>query len=117
MPLFATMVAGLGSAFVSLFSKFMGIQAALKLASYAAYLSIIAVFTASVYVCIGGLLTYVSGFQPSGGGGGGWVQYFMMGLGMFIPSNAGGVLSCIGSVWLACNVYRLQHVGVIQFSR
>jgi len=116
MPVFATMVAGLGSAFVSLFSKFMGIQAALKLASYAAYLAIIAAFTASVYVCIGGLLSYVSSFSPSGGGGN-WVSYFMMGLGMFIPANAGGVLSCIGSVWLACNVYRLQHVGVIQFSR
>ncbi|MVT37078.1 hypothetical protein GO497_06195 [Acidovorax citrulli] len=116
--MFATLVANIGAALASLFGRFLGMSMALKLASYTTYLGIIAAFTASVYVCVGGLLTYIASF--AGGSGSttavGWMYYFGMGLGMFIPGNAGGVMSCVGSVWLACNVYRLQQVGVLKFT-
>lgn len=118
MPLFATLVLNLGAALVSLFSRFLGIHAALKLASYVTYISITVAFTAAVYVCVGGLL---SGLQSGVSGFGApssvnWVGYFGMGIGMFIPANASGVISCVGSVWIACNVYRLQAIGIIKFS-
>lgn len=116
MPLFASLVLGMGNAFVTLFSKFLGIHAALRLASYLTFIAVTAAFVASVYVCVGGILTYLSSFTLGTGSSGNWVGYFMMGLGMFIPANAGGVLTCIGSVWLGCNIYRLQAIGTIKFS-
>lgn len=116
MPLFASLVASLGGALVSLFSRFLGIQAALRLASYVTYIAITAAFVASVYVCVGGLLSMVQSLSGGAPSASNWVGYFFMGLGMFVPANAGGVMSCVGSVWLACNVYRLQQVGTIHFA-
>lgn len=117
MPLFASLVLGMGNAFVTLFSKFLGITAALRLASYVTFIAITAAFVAAVYVCVGGILTYITSFSlgtPSTSGN--WVAYFLMGVGMFIPANAAGLMSCIGSVWLGCNIYRLQSIGTIKFS-
>ncbi|MDA8456141.1 hypothetical protein M4R22_15335 [Acidovorax sp. GBBC 3334] len=118
MPLFATLVSNIGAALVSLFSRFMGLFSALKLASYVTYLGITATFVTTVYVCVGGLLTYLTSFSFGGGSttDSNWMGYFGMGLGMFVPQNAAGVLSCVGSVWIGCNVYRLQQIGTIKFT-
>lgn len=57
-------------------------------------------FLAAVTTCVSGLLSALSGS--------GLPSRFLMGLGMFIPSNASAVLSCVATVWLACVVYRLK---------
>lgn len=120
MPLLAALLVNIGAALVSVFAKFMGTTAALKLASYTLYIGIVTTFVATTYVCVGGLLSSLQSFLSGGGGGGGAtgsiVSYFIMAVGMFIPGNAAGVLSCVGSVWIACNVYRLQSIGIIKFS-
>lgn len=112
MPLFAAFLGSLAQAFLALFVKFMGFKQALRLASYAAWITILTAFITTTMVCISSLYGMVSGF---GGGGGGWLSYFWMGLGMFIPSNAAAVLSCIGSVWVATSVYKMQKDGLINF--
>lgn len=113
MPIFAGLIGSLASAFASLFSKFMGFQAALKLASYSAWLVVMTTFLASVFVCVSSLHGMVSGAAS----GSGWVRYFWMGLGMLIPSNAAAVISCVASVWIATNVYKVQKEGIHHYSK
>lgn len=115
MPVLATFIGSMASALVELFSKFMGYKLALKFASYTTWLAVLAAFLISVYVCLSSLFGMVS----SGGGGGGsgdWVRLFWMGLGMFIPPNAGAVMSCIGSVWISTSIYRIQKHGIQNYS-
>lgn len=57
-------------------------------------------FITAVNVCVSSLLSMISGA--------GLPSRFVMGLGMFIPSNAGAVMSCLATVYLACLVYRLK---------
>jgi len=114
MPLFATLVGSLATAFASLFSTFMGFKVALKLAAYTAWLLIFTTFLASVYVCVSALYAGM-GALISGGGGTGWVAYFFMGVGMFIPANAGAVVACVGSVWIATGIYKFQKDAVLNF--
>lgn len=57
-------------------------------------------FFAAIAACMSALLSMVSGA--------GLPSRFVMGLGMFIPSNAVAVMACLGSVYLACIVYRLK---------
>jgi len=113
MPLFATLIGSLASAFVSLFSTFMGYKYALKLAAYTVWITVFTAFLTAVYVCMSSLYGMVSGLSTGGGGGGtGWVSYFFMGVGMFIPANAGAVIACVGSVWIATGIYKFQKDAI-----
>lgn len=118
MPLFAGLIGSLASAFASLFSKFMGFQAALRLASYTAWILVLQTFLVSVFVCIMSLHSMLVGMVGSGGSGAGaWVSYFWMGLGMFIPSNAAAVISCLAAVWIGTNIYKVQKEGIHHYSK
>jgi hypothetical protein len=119
MPVFATFLGSLFTALFTGFAQFMSAKLALKLAGYTAWLTIYTALLASVYVCanslygmVGGLL---SGGGGGGGGGGGWLAYFFMGVGMFIPANAGAVISCIGGVWIATGIYGFQKDALLHF--
>lgn len=114
MDIFGTFLGLLATAFASLFSTFMGFKVALKLAAYAAWLVIFTAFLVSVYVCVSALYAGMAGLL-SGSGGSGWVAYFFMGVGMFIPANAGAVVSCVGSVWIATGIYQFQKQAVLVF--
>lgn len=118
MPVLATFIGSMASALVELLSKFMGYRLALKFASYTTWLAVLAAFLISVYVCLSSLFSMVSGGGGGGGGSGGtdWVSYFWMGLGMFIPPNAGAVVSCVGSVWISTSIYRIQKHGIQNYS-
>lgn len=117
MPVLATFIGSIASALVELFSKFMGYKLALKFASYTTWLAILAAFLISVYVCLSSLFGMASGFSSGGGGGGAsWVRFFWMGVGMFIPPNAGAVMSCIGSVWISTSMYKIQKDGIQNYS-
>ena len=59
-------------------------------------------FFAAVGTCASALLGGVSSALA------GAPARFAQGVGMFIPSNAVAVLSCVATVWLACVVYRLK---------
>jgi hypothetical protein len=59
----------------------------------------VALFTA-IGTCVSSILGMLSASGLS--------ARFLMGLGMFIPSNAGAVMACLGSIYLACIVYRLK---------
>lgn len=59
-----------------------------------------AAFLTAVSVCASSLLAMISTA--------GLPSRFVMGLGMFIPSNAVAVMACLSSVYLACLVYRLK---------
>lgn len=117
MPIFAGLIGSLASAFASLFSKFMGFQAALRLASYTAWILVLQVFLVSVFVCVSSLHSMLTSAVGGGGGAGSWVSLFWMGLGMFIPSNAAAVLSCLASVWIGTNVYKVQKEGIHHYSK
>jgi hypothetical protein len=114
MPLLATFIGSLASGLAGFFARWIGYQAALKLASYVAWIATATAFLAATFVCVSSLYGMVSG---AGGGGTGWIRWFWIGLGMFIPSNAAAVVSCIASVWIATSVWRIQRIGIENFSK
>lgn len=117
MPLFATLVGSLSGALVGLFGRFVGFQAALKLAAYTTWLAIFTAFLASVYVCMSSLYAMLGGLLSGTGSTGGvsWISYFFMAVGMFIPANAGAVVACVGSVWIATGIYKFQRDAIQHF--
>lgn len=113
MPLLAVFIGSIASALASFFARFLTFNVAIKLAAFLTWLGVLSAFVASVYVCINSLYQVVS----NTGGGAGWVSKFWMGLGMFIPGNAGAVLSCMGSVWIATEVYKIRKAGIHNYSK
>lgn len=113
MPLFAALFGSIASALVALFSQFMGIRVAMKLAAYTAWIAVFTAFLVAVFVCVSSILGYVTATGATGGSA--WVARFWMALGMFIPANASAVMSCIGSVWIATSIYRVQKQGIFGF--
>jgi hypothetical protein len=114
MPIFAGLLITLANFFASVFSRFLGIEAAIKLAAYLAWMALLGAMLLSVFVCLTSLYNMASGLF-GGGGGGGFLGWFFMGLGIFIPANAGGVMSCVAGVWLATNIYRVQSFAIKTF--
>lgn len=117
MPIFAALLLSLCNALATVFARFVGIEAAVKLAAYVAWLALLTALLASLYVCLSSLYG-MAGALFSGSGGSGlsaWVTMFFMGLGMFIPANAGAVMSCVASVWLGTNIYRVQSFAIKSF--
>lgn len=117
MPLLATFIGSIASALVGLFSRFMSFKLALRFASYTTWLAVFGAFLVSVYVCISGLYGMAGGLLSGTNDSGiSWVSLFFMGVGMFIPANAGAVLSCFASVWLATSIYKIQRDGIQNYS-
>lgn len=123
MPLLVTFIGSMTSALVGLFSRFLSFKVALRFASYTTWITILSALLVSVYVCLSSLYGFVGAFVSGGGGGGGsglagsMVSMFFMGVGVFIPANAGAVMSCIGSVWIATSVYKIQKHGIENYSK
>lgn len=115
MPLLATFIGSIATSLVTFFAQFMSYRLALKLAAYVTWAGIASAFVASTYICVSSLYLAASSLFSGGGGGGGWMSYFGMAVGMFIPGNAGAVMSCIGSVWIATSVYKFQKDAIIHF--
>lgn len=117
MPLLAQFIGSIAAALANLFSRFMSFSLAIKYASYVAWLAVLSAFLASVYVCMSSLYGMLSGLLSGGGGGTGWLRWLFIGFGMFIPANAGAVLSCVGSIWIATSVYKIQRDGIHNYSK
>ena len=115
MPLLAAFIGSLASGLATLFATQMAYTSALKLAAYVTWITVAGVFITSVFVCCSSLYSMLS--SSIGGGGGGWVRYAWMGLGMFIPQNAGAVMACVASVWIASSVWKIQRIGIENFSK
>ena len=117
MPLFATLIGSISGALVGLFGRIMGFQAALKLAAYTTWLAVFTAFLGSVYFCMSSLYSMISALISGGGATNGisWLRYFFMAIGMFIPANAGAVVACLGSVWIACGIYKFQRDAIQHF--
>lgn len=119
MPIFAILFGSVINALVSFLARFMSMRAALN---FAAYTTLLATFTgllATVYMCANSLYTMAAEAMSSGGGAGGgvsWPSLFWMGLGIFIPANAGAVMSCVASIWIACAIYDFQKQAIKNFS-
>lgn len=114
MPILATFIGSIATFLVGFFSRFMGFKAALQLASFLSWLAVLTAFIAAVSVCLNSLHGMVSAGVS---GGPGWVAKFAMGLGMFIPANAGAVLSCMASVWIGAQVYKIRKTGIQNYSK
>jgi len=117
MPLFAGLLLSLCNALAQVFIRFMSVEAAVKLAAYVAWLAIVAALLTTVYACLSALYAGIAGMLGGSGTASvnNWVSYFVMGVGMFIPANAGAVMSCVASVWLATNIYRVQSFAIKSF--
>lgn len=113
MPLFATLFGSAVTGLVNLFGLFMGYKVALKLAAYTVWIAVFGALLVSVFVCVSSLLFMVT--SGMSGVGTGWVARFLMGLGVFIPSNASAVLACVSSVWISTNIYRVQKQAIFGF--
>ena len=105
MPLLATLVAACINGLISFFGLWMAAGTAIKVARRVFVIALMAAFLVAVKVCMTSLLGMVAGVS-------GLPHKFLVGLGMFIPSNAGAVIACVGSVWLACVVVRLKRDGL-----
>ena len=114
MPLFAKLFGSIATALAALFSQFLGFKVALKLAAYTTWIVVFTAFLVSVFVCVSSLLGMVTSSVGSTTGGS-WMVYFWMGLGMFIPSNASAIMACLGSVWIATSIYKVQKDGIMNF--
>lgn len=116
MPVFSVFLGSLATAFVSLFARFMGFKLALKLAAYSAWLTIFIALLGSVFICLSSLYSMASALISGANGSGiPWVSYFFMGLGIFVPANAGAVVSCVASVWLSTGIYKFQRDAIRHF--
>lgn len=115
MPLLATLVGNISAALAALFSQVVGYRLALKLAAYTTWIALYAAFLASVFTCMSALWSTVSGIFGIGSISGGWLAFLGMGLGMFIPSNAASVMSCVASVWFATSIVKIQRRGIENF--
>lgn len=115
MPLFATLVMGLANGFYLVFGSFLAMKTAVKLAAFAALITIVSAFLVTVFICISALHTMIAGLLSGGGAGAEWISRFFMAVGMFIPANAGAVIACIGSVWIATSIYKFQRDAVLSF--
>lgn len=113
MPLLAKFIGAIASFFLGIFGRFLGYKAALKLASFLSWLAVLGTFITTVSVCLSSLHGMVSAGVS---GGAAWLSYFVMGLGMFIPANAGAVLSCMASVWIGAQVYKIRKTGIHNYS-
>lgn len=113
MPLLAAFIGTLAGGIASLLARFLAFNVALKIAAYASWIAVFTAFLASVIVCCSTLFQMMA----SAGGGGGWSSKFFMGLGMFIPVNATAVMSCIASVWIATSIFKIQRIGIENFSK
>lgn len=98
--------------FFSFFRAFMGIQEAAAWAKRAFIVALGAALVVAVSACFSAVYQAVAGALSGGGGGTPLWQWFLMGLGMLIPSNAAVLVGCMFTVWLACAVYRLKLEGV-----
>jgi len=110
MPLLAKLLGSLVAALASFFSIFWSYHVALKLAAYTGWLVVLGAFLTSVLICLNAMYGLVA--SATGGGGGGYMAYFWMALGVFIPSNAAAVISCIASVWIASSLYVIKKQGI-----
>ena len=104
MPLLAAFIAACINGLVAVFGTIMAAEQAMTWARRAFIISLTVAFMAAVKVCLSSLLAWVSTV--------GLPSRFLQGLGMFIPSNAVAVMSCIASVWLACVIYRVKVDGL-----
>jgi hypothetical protein len=116
MPLLAAFIGTLASGLVAVFSRFMVMRYALNLASYTAWIVVFGVFVSTVFACVTGLSNMLQAMFNSGTSNA-VVKGFGMGLGMFIPSNATAVMSCLASVWIACQIYKVQKQGMHHYSK
>lgn len=118
MPLLVSFIGSVSGALATFFASFMGMQAALRFAAYTAWMLVLAAFLVTVAVCLNSLLSMAQALiSGTNGSGIGWVSYFFMGVGMFIPANAGAVLSCVASVWIGTSVYRVQKHGIENYAK
>lgn len=112
MPLFAKLFGSIATALISFFSIFFEYRVALKLAAYTAWITVFGTLLVSVFVCVSSILGMVTGAAQSGPA---WLSFLWMGVGMFIPSNASAIMSCLASIWIATNIYKVQKQGIFGF--
>jgi hypothetical protein len=116
MPLLSVLIANIAMGFAALFSRFFVMRTALKFAAYSTWITVTGAFLATVYVCTISLYSgAVAMMSASGGVNSGFMSALMMGFGMFIPANAGAVLACVSSVWIATTIYKTQSWGITHF--
>jgi hypothetical protein len=112
MPLFAKLFMGVASALVSFFAIFFEMKVAAKLAAYTLWITMFTALLVSVFICVQNIFGYINVWMVSGPA---WLSFFMMGVGMFIPSNASALMTCQGSIWIATAVYKMQKQGIMNF--
>lgn len=116
MPLFSGLIASLFSGLVGFLARFLSLQLAQKIAAYAMYITVTVALLTTTLICLRSLFGMISGLVSGGGSVGvGWVRFFFMGVGMFIPANAVAVMSCIASVWVATGIYKVQKQGLANY--
>ncbi|MGQ2998076.1 hypothetical protein [Variovorax sp.] len=117
MPLLAAFIGSMASGLATLLATQFAYTTALKIAAYTTWITVAAVFFASVFVCCSSLYSLMASSLSVGGGANNWVHMAWVGLGMFIPGNASAVISCIASVWIGTSIWRIQRVGIENFSK
>jgi len=108
MPLLGTLLVVIFEKLTA-FLAFFGLQA---LAAVAIRRGLIVALTVGFVAAVSSCLSFLLGAVSSLGGAGSLPGSFLMGLGMFVPSNAVAVMSCLAAVWLACFMYRLKLAGL-----
>lgn len=114
MPIFAQLFASIAMGFANFFVRWFTSNISMKLALYTTWMITFSAFLAAVYICINALYSTVAMFTVTSGLS--WVRFFFVGLGMFIPANAGAVIACVSSVWIATAGYKIKKQGLFMAS-
>lgn len=108
MPLLATLIGSLFTGLTSVFGLFLAARVAARAAVYTITLAVLTVYITGAYSCLSILRGFLSSMFNSSGPST-FTGAFGMGLGMLIPSNSLVVISCVSSIWVLSQVYKLQR--------
>lgn len=104
MPVFAALVAACINGLTSFYGLMLAAQQAITWARRTFIIALLLAFCLAVKTCVQLLLSAIS-FS-------GLPVRVLQGVGMFVPSNAVAVMSCLAGVWLACVIVRLKLDGL-----
>ena len=111
MPMLGALFAGMIRYMMVAFIYIFGQQLGIKWAERVFVIGLATAFFVAVTTCVstlqGAINAAVAGGRISGG-----AARFVQGVGMFVPSNAVGLIGCVAYVWLACVVYRTKMAAM-----
>lgn len=106
MPLLATFLVSIFSAFFSFFARFFVLEKAARLAAWSVAAVLMAALMTSMMSCVNGVCA------ASIAGIGSAHEYIGMGLGIVFNSTTLAAVGCYMTVWIVCQLYVIKKKAI-----